>query len=581
MLYNIYSRKRTWIAYLVLIFVTLTVFYQVYKFDFVYADDGIFIQENYVLSGITLDGLKWAFSTTYAGFWHPLTWLSFMVDHHLYGLNAGGYHITNLTLHLLSVLLLFSIFNRMTRDVWKSAFVTAVFAIHPMNVESVTWIAERKDVLSAFFWMLTLYLYIYYTENPSIRRYVFVLFCFACALMSKPMVVTMPLILMLLDYWPLDRFASGQTVTIIKDSDFFTVHQDKQKLKWEFLHKGWFLWEKIPFFILSALFSIITISIWHNPSVKDCPFIIRLYNGLHAFLIYLKNILWMAKMHFYHPFTYQIPFLQVLVVSLLIIIISLIAIVAMKRFPYLFVGWFWYVITILPVIGIMPYGISWIHEHYTYLPSIGISMIMGWGIPRLFYTPKIRKIILLPAGIVLITFFTILSYQRCSYWEDSLKLFSYALQNHQDDYLAYNSRGSAYFTLGQYQRALYDFNAAIRLAPDVQMIYNNRGVTLDVLGQHQRAVMDFNKSMQLNPDDAAPYFLRGNVYYNLGQYHLAIRDYDKSIDLNSKNTHVFLNRGAAYFKLGNQILGCRDAQQACDSGRCELLGSAKASGYCR
>lgn len=307
---------------------------------------------------------------------------------------------------------------------------------------------------------------------------------------------------------------------------------------------------------------------------------IRLYNSLYAFLIYLKNILLPAEMHFYHPFTYQIPFLPVLGIALLIMI-SVIAIAAMKRFPYLLVGWFWYVITILPVIGIMPYGISWIHEHYTYLPSIGISLMMGWGIPRLFYNPNIRKIILFPTGIALITLFTILSYQRCSYWENSLKLFSHALQNHQDDYLAYNSRGTAYFTLGKYQSALNDFNAAIRLAPDVQMFYNNRGVTLDVLGQHQRAILDFNKSMQLNPGDAVPYFLRGNVYFNLGQYQKSIIDYDKSIDLNSKNTHVFLNRGVAYFKQGNKILGCRDAQEACDSGRCELLESAKVSGYCR
>ena len=201
---NISSKRQILIVYIVLTVVTLAVFWQVNRYDFIGLDDQVYVTENiHIQSGITLEGFRWAFSTTYAEFWHPLTWLSLMFDYQLYGLNAGGYHLANLILHIMSTLLLFWLFNRMTGSIWRSAFVAALFALHPLRVESVAWIAERKDVLSAFFWMLTLCLYVYYTEKPVLKRYLLVIFSFVCALMSKPMVVTLPVIMILLDYWPL------------------------------------------------------------------------------------------------------------------------------------------------------------------------------------------------------------------------------------------------------------------------------------------------------------------------------------------------------------------------------------------
>src|SRR5208337_4496794 len=242
---NINPRKQKQIVYIALTVVTLAVFWQVNRYDFINIDDNIYVTGNsHIQSGITLDGVRWAFSSTYADFWHPLTWLSLMFDYQLHGLNAGGYHLTNLILHVMSTLLLFWLFNRMTRTIWKSAFVAALFALHPLHVESVAWIAERKDVLSVFFWMLTLCLYVYYTEKPAIRRYLLVLFGFACALMSKPMVITLPLVMILLDYWPLGRFQSHKSDLIL-----------------------WQLKEKIPFFIFSIIISIITLYAQYKPSV--------------------------------------------------------------------------------------------------------------------------------------------------------------------------------------------------------------------------------------------------------------------------------------------------------------------------
>ena len=318
---NISPDRQKLIVYLVLTVVTLAVFWQVNQYDFINFDDNTYVTENsHIQSGITLDGFRWAFSTKYSDLWNPLVWLSFMFDYQLHGLNAGGYHLTNLILHIMSALLLFWLFNRMTGAIWRSAFVAALFALHPLHVESVAWIAERKDVLSAFFWMLTLCLYVYYTEKPVIRRYLLVLFCFACALMSKPMVITLPIVMILLDYWPLDRLHSRKIVTNMPEVMSVSTNQGKKKnkLKKEALKKNispprvqklsepriagiiplWQLQEKIPFFILSVVIVIITL---YNPNAPDMldvpylkqfPFISRLANAPVAFVnLSGKNIL--------------------------------------------------------------------------------------------------------------------------------------------------------------------------------------------------------------------------------------------------------------------------------------------------
>ncbi|MGD0169110.1 MAG: hypothetical protein ABSE54_05235 [Smithella sp.] len=352
---NISPEKQKLIIYIVLILATLAVFWQVNQYSFVNFDDHVYVTQNiHIQSGITLDGCRWALGTHYLGLWNPLVWLSFMFDYQLYGLNAGSYHLTNLILHILSALLLFWLFNRMTGAIWKSAFVAAFFALHPLHVESVAWIAERKDVLSAFFWMLTLCLYVYYTEKPVIKRYLPVVFSFVVALMSKPMVVTLPVIMILLDYWPLGRFE-------LRKSDLML----------------WQLREKIPFFILSAVLVFITL---YNPSQQDTSLkafslIPRLANAPVAFVTYLEKTFWPHDMAVFYPFSDQLPVWQVLEATILIIVISVTVIVMAKRLPYLFVGWMWYAITIAPVIGIIqisvtaPYAMA---DRYHYLPETGL-----------------------------------------------------------------------------------------------------------------------------------------------------------------------------------------------------------------
>ncbi|MEN6422861.1 MAG: tetratricopeptide repeat protein [Smithella sp.] len=621
---NISLKEKNLIVYVVLTIVTLAVFWQVNQFDFVNIDDGVYVTENsHLQSGLTLDGFRWAFTTTYAEFWHPLTWLSLMLDYQLFGLNAGGYHMTNLILHILSTLLLFWLFNRMTGALWPSAFVAAFFALHPLHVESVAWIAERKDVLSAFFWMLTLCLYVYYTEKPVISRYFLVLFFFACALMSKSIVVTLPVIMILLDYWPLKRFES-------KKGDLIS----------------WQLKEKIPFFALSAVFSLITI--FAQPSVKHLPLNSRIANGIVNFVIYLEKTFWPHDLAFFYPFPAGIPEWKVIGASLLIIVITVAVIKRLKRLPCLFVGWFWYAVTLSPVVGIMQVGNHAMADRYTYLPLTGIGIIVAWGLPVFFQNRNTRKRIMLSSAIAFLTILTILSWKQCSYWKNDQKLFNHALGVTNGNFMAYNClgialvnekkyekalencdqaislrpdyanayhcRGSAYYQLGQYEKALEDCNLAIRLQPDDSKSYYYKGLTYHQLNNFYLAIENYNKAIQLQPDRAEfykargdsytylrqypmavkdysrailikpdyadAYNNRGNIYYNFGQYQRAIEDYNRAILIKPDYADAYNNRGITYLDYGNKNLGCVDAQKACKLGNCKALSLTKKKGAC-
>jgi protein O-mannosyl-transferase len=530
---NTSPARQKLIVYLALTIVTFAVFWQVNHYGFIILDDDLYVVKNiHVQSGITPEGFLWALSSKDTGLWNPLVWLSLMFDYQLYGLNAGGYHLTNLILHIMSALLLFRLFHSMTGAIWRSAFVAAVFALHPLHVESVAWIAERKDVLSALFWMLTLCLYVYYTEKPVIKRYLPVLFSFVLALMSKPMVVTLPLIFILLDYWPLKRFAS------------------KKDNLWE-----WQLKEKTPFFILSAAIIIVTLynpaapGITDNQGLNNFPLVSRLANAPVSFAAYLGKTLWPHDLAVFYPFSERLPQAQVWGASLLIILISAAVIITAKRLPYLFAGWMWYAITIVPVIGIIqvstlaPYAMA---DRYHYLPSIGLGVMTAWGIPALLKSDAIRKNLLFPAGIIFLALLSLLSWNQCGYWRDSIILFSHALKVTDNNWLAYNNRGYAYEAQGFNNQAIEDFDRVVAIKP-------------------------------LFPDG---YYNRGHVYQNLRNYRQAIEDYNRAIEIKPDHAGAYNNRGVVNLNRGDNISGCQDAQKACALGSCKLLEAAKARGDC-
>ncbi|MCE5210493.1 MAG: tetratricopeptide repeat protein [Deltaproteobacteria bacterium] len=524
---NINVGKQKLIVYIVLIIAALVVYWQVSQFDFLNYDDPVYVTENsHIQSGITLKGIDWAFSTTHAEFWHPLTWLSLMFDYELYGLNAGGYHVTNIILHILSVLLLFRLFHRMTGALWKSAFVAAFFALHPLRVESIAWISERKDVLSAFFWMLTLCLYVYYVEKPAIKRYLLVLFSFICGLMSKPMLVTLPVIMILLDYWPLKRFESQ------KGSLFL-----------------WQLREKIIFFIVSAVFSIITIYAQPGISTNDLSFPLesRIINALGSFVVYIGKTFWPGNLTVCYPFIAQAPAWQVSGAVLLILAVSAAVILANRRWPYLFAGWFWYAVALLPVIGIIPGGYNAMADRYVYLPSIGIAIMMAWGVPLLFKSENLCKKILFPAALAFLIIMSVLTWKQCGYWRDSLTLFSHALHVNSHNYHAHINVASYLVKENNFKEALYYYDKAIEIKPDKADAYNNRGIVYAKMGRYQLAIDDFNKAISLQPD----------------------------------NANIFTNRATFYLNQGNEKLGCKDARKACDLGNCSILDIAQGNGHCR
>jgi hypothetical protein len=530
---DISPRKQKLIVCVILIAATLAVFWQVKQYNFYDFNNAYITKNAYFQSGITLEGVRWAFTTTYAQYWQPVTWLSLMFDYQLYGLNAGGYYVTNIILHILSALLLFWLFNRMTGAIWKSAFVAAIFAIHPLQVETVAWIAKRRDILCIFFSMLTLCLYVGYTKKPVIKRYLFVCICFVLALMSKPMVVTLPLIMILLDYWPLRRFDSPRGNLIL-----------------------WQLREKTPFFIFSAIFSIITLYV-HDSPFRDNPLIIhiplysRFANALVSFISYLEKFFWPHDMSILILIPSQIPIWQVVYSVLIIIVVSVFVIKTWRRFPYLFVGWLWFAITIAPVLGIIPYGILAMSDHHTYLPSVGIAIMLAWGIPLLFPGEGIRNKTLMPASIAFLAMMMALAWHQCGYWKNAVELSSHACLITENNYLAHNERGLAYADLGQYQQAIEDFNEAIRIKPSAQYYYN-RGSAYDRLGRYERAVADYSEAIRLEQNSFIALSYAAYTY-----------------------------RAIIYFNQNNIEQGCHDAQKACEYGNCQLLENVKEKGFCR
>jgi len=546
---KITPERQKLIVYIVLTIVTFSVFWQVNRFDFVNFDDQAYIiQNSSIQNGITPDGLRWAFSTKYFGLWNPLVWLSLMADYRLFGLNAGGYHLNNLILHLLSTLLLFWLLNRMTGTIWKSAFVATFFALHPLHVESVAWISERKDVLSAFFWMLTLCLYVYYTERPAAGRYAAVLLCFICALMSKPMVVTLPVIMILLDYWPLKRFEfqKGRLPSLI-------------------------LKEKLPFFILSAILVFLTLyspdtpGIKNNPDLQRIPLLSGLSNAPVAFVTYLGKTFWPHDLTIFYPFPEHIPLRQVLAASFLIIMASITFIILAKRRPPLFVGWFWLIITIAPVIGIIqislstPYAMA---DRYHYLPSIGIAILLAWGIPALTGHTYAGKIIAVTTAIVFLALTSVLSWKQCGYWQNSISLWTHALNVTGDNYVARCNRGAVYSDSGRYQLALEDYNMAVKLQPLNFQTYYNRGNIFNKLHLDQEAIENYNEAIRLKSDYADAYYNRGTVYNHHGRYQSAIEDFNKVISLKKNYADAYNNRGAVYFKLGQYQQSLLDFNEA-------------------
>jgi len=517
------SRFSTWWLVgicIALVGVTWTVFGQTLRHDFINYDDNIYIHESpNIVSGLTRPGILWAFTHAHAGTWHPLTSLSHMLDCQVYGLNAGGHHFTNVLLHTLAVVLLFLFLQQVTGAPWRSAFVAAVFAVHPLRVESVAWIAERKDVLSGVFFMLTLLAYARYVSGErSLLRYLLVAFFFALGLMAKPMLVTLPLVLLLLDYWPLCRFGShslGNDAKFARRSTFSRL-----------------VAEKIPLFLLSLLSSLLT---WWTQqafmrSTSEIPLVLRVENAIVSYVRYLQQLLWPADLAPFYPYPKaMLPLLLVIAAALLLVAISAVVLCYGRKRPYLITGWSWYLVMLLPVIGLVQVGEQALADRYTYLPQIGIVLAITWtAADATAGIRQLQRFVAFTAVAVIVTLAWCASHQT-DYWRNSESLWLQTLAVTENNDLAHNNLGSVYSKSGRVDDAIREYQAALKITPESPLARNNLGSAFLEQGKVAESIQEFRRVLSRDPQSVTGHFNLASALLRSGRATEAIGEYEKAL----------------------------------------------------
>ncbi|MBN2124387.1 MAG: tetratricopeptide repeat protein [Deltaproteobacteria bacterium] len=463
---------------------TLAAFWQVRHHDFVNYDDYEYVVQNpHVRYGITPRGLVWAFTSFHSGNWHPLTWISHMVDCELFGLNPGAHHFTGLLLHVASSLLLCRVLFRMTGALWRSVLVAVLFAVHPLHVESVAWVAERKDVLSTLFWMLTIWAYHRYVDGPRAGRYLLTLLFFTLGLMAKPMLVTLPFVLLLLDYWPLGRAVPGAR---------------RSGSPWPSLIR-----EKAPFFALSLASCVVTLlaQIQWEAMLLPVSFPDRAANALVSYAAYMVKTVWPQPLAVFYPHPGDgLAATQVGGSILLLACVSLLALGLLRRHPYLLVGWLWYLGTLVPVIGLVQVGAQGMADRYTYVPLIGLFVMFSWSMERLAsWNPRARAGVLLVCGLITAALFLRTLFQ-VPYWKNGVTLFEHAIRVTRDTSLIRNNLGNALARQGRIAEAEMNYREALRIGPDVAAVHNNLGNVLLEQGRLKEAVEHYRWALEIRPD---------------------------------------------------------------------------------
>ncbi len=456
------------------------VFGQSIHFPFVNYDDPIYTYEApEIIAGLTWHGVVWAFTHAHGGNWHPITTISHMFDCGVFGLRAGAHHFVNVLLHTSATIALFFVLRRLTGALWRSAFVTAVFAIHPLRVESVVWIAERKDVLSGFFFMLTLAAYLHYARKPSIWRYVTMSILFTCGLMSKPMLVSLPIVLLLLDYWPLKRMADVRAF-------------------------GNLVAEKFPLFLLSIASAVATLIAQKRAigSFEHLPLTSRVSQALLGYLTYIRQMFWPTKLAVFYPHSEDGSALwQVLLAGAALVAITMLTFLLRKKRPYLVVGWLWYVCMLIPVIGIVQVGLQGHADRYTYLPQIGLYLGVTWWISELLSRWRYGPVALTTATIVIIASLTGASRVQASYWKDSERLWQQTIANTSNNHVAHAHLADLLLRQGRINDAISHCQEAVRIQPNDTDAQNNLGLAYLLLGDEADAAIHFEQSLVSNPNN--------------------------------------------------------------------------------
>ncbi len=502
-------------------------------FDFVNIDDEDYVVANpHVTGGITLDNLRWAATAFHSYNWHPLTWISLQLDSQLFGTTAGVYHRTNVLLHAANVVLLFWLLRRLSGALWPSALVAALFAIHPTHVESVAWVAERKDVLSALFWLLTIAAYARYAEQPGVGRYLLVVVAFALGLMAKPMLATLPFVLLLLDYWPLRRWPAEETRT----TPYIPASLPR------------LLAEKVPLLCLVILSVLLTLRAQEGlvQSLEHFPVSLRVANALVSYVKYIGMTLCPIDLAVYYPYPGRsLPSWQWLGAAGLLAGLSAVLLWAGRRRRYLTVGWLWYLGTMVPVIGLVQVSNQALADRYTYIPTMGLFIMLAWGLAD--FCAGLRDRVAL-AGVLtggVLALFLVLTIQQVQHWRDSEALWRHALEVSGSSASAHEGLGLALARKGKLEEAVKHLDASSRLDPNVARVQGNLGMALAQLGELDAASVCLERAVQLEPDSAKSRLHLGQVREQQGRYEEAVREFKAALRIDSNSTEARLGLAGA------------------------------------
>ncbi|GFE62149.1 tetratricopeptide repeat protein [Geobacter sp. AOG2] len=523
-----------------LLVISLAVYMRVGDYGFLNYDDDAYVTDNpHVASGITGTSIAWAFTSVDAANWHPVTWLSHMADVELYGMNPRGHHLTNVIIHAISTLLVLLLLLRSTGALWPSAFVAVLFALHPLHVESVAWVAERKDVLSAFFWFLTLLIYGEFAAKRKLGLYFLALFTFILGLMSKPMLVTLPVVMLLLDFWPLNRLhregepglrlLSGRVLALVK--------------------------EKIPFFICSFLSAAVTIYAQSKggavKGLTEVPFQLRIENVPIAYVTYIGKIFWPHNLAMLYPLPQSIPLWHVISSLFFLLLVSGVTIRAARTYPYLAVGWFWFLVTLVPVIGLVQVGLQAMADRYMYIPLTGIGIMVAWGVRESTKSLPHREGVLALLAATVIIASAAVTFHQIGFWRDSITLYRHTLQVTTDNYIIHDNLGLSLERAGNLDAAIREYEEALRINPFYQRSLANLGLALARKGNLDAAIGKYQEALQINPNYNVVHNNLGLALARKGNLDAAIGEYHEALRINPDYVEAHNNLGVALARKGD------------------------------
>lgn len=542
------NKKYTEIAIILSIIVfALVVYWPVQNYPFVNYDDNLYVTDNdLVQSGFSFHSLSRSFLDIQAGNWHPLTMLSHTLDWQLYRDKAGGHHWTNVIIHIINTFLLFLLFKTMTGALWKSALVAALFALHPINVESVAWVAQRKNVLSTFFWNLTMLIYVWYVKKPNWKRYFPVLISFSLGLMSKPMLVTLPFALLLLDYWPLQRF-SIKAQPEYQQSDAKEHSQKKNRIFVLVL-------EKVPLFTLAAIAGYLTLyaqkAVHAVVDIQSFPMFYRLGNAVMSYALYIKKMFWPFDLAVFYPFNYNMALWPIILVALPIMLLTVLVLVYVRKFPYLLTGWFWYLGTLVPVIGFVQVGSQSMADRYAYVPLIGLFLMLAWGMGDILKKRISVKYTIIIAALMIFGL-TITTYHQIKYWKDTLTLFSHAVDVTKNNAFAHSNVAGELLVQGDIDEAMVHLEKALSLTPDDYNTLVRAARAYHVRGKNEKAIEALRRAIQVHVGYARAYHDLYIILSGMGRKEEALQVYINAVELNKNNPDIYFGYGSVLAEHGD------------------------------